>query len=61
MAKRMLDCGTSDFQKFTKEDWLESISGSEGRVLACESIGTVMPMLENITNAECGYSAFKSV
>lgn len=52
MAKRMLDCGTSDFQKFTKEDWLESISGSEGRVLACESIGTVMPMLENITNAE---------
>lgn len=48
----MLDCVTSDFEKFTKEDWLESICGSEGRVIACESIGTVMPMLGNITNAE---------
>lgn len=52
MTKRMLDCVTSDFEKFTKEDWLESICGSEGRVIACESIGTVMPMLGNITNAE---------
>lgn len=52
MTKRMLDCVTSDFEKFTKEDWLESIGGSEGRVIACESIGTVMPMLGNITNAE---------
>lgn len=52
MTKRMLDCVTSDFAEFTKADWLESIGGSEGRVIACESIGTVYPMLGNITNAE---------
>lgn len=52
MVKRMLDCVTSDFEKFTKEDWLASIGESEGRVIACESIGTVMPMLVDITNAE---------
>lgn len=52
MVKRMLDCVTSDFEKFTKEDWLASIRESEGRVIACESIGTVLPMLGNITNAE---------
>lgn len=52
MAKRMLECVTSDFEKFTKKDWLESIGGSEGRVIACETIGMVMPMLGNITNAE---------
>ena len=39
MAKRFLDCCASDFAKFTKEDLLESIRKSEGRVLACETIG----------------------
>ena len=52
MAKRMLECVTSDFEKFTKKDWLESIGASEGRVIACETIGMVMPMLGSITNAE---------
>lgn len=52
MTKRMLDCVSSDFAGFTKKEWLESIGGSEGRVIACESIGTVYPMLGNITNAE---------
>ena len=52
MAKRMLECVTSDFQRFHKKDWLESIGASEGRVIACETIGMVMPMLGNITNAE---------
>ncbi|MBD5552647.1 MAG: haloacid dehalogenase-like hydrolase [Lachnospiraceae bacterium] len=52
MAKRMLDCYTSDFQKFTKEDLLESILKSEGRIIACETIGTLQPMLGNLTNAE---------
>ena len=52
MAKRLLDCVTSVFVTFKKEDWLSSISGSEGRVISCESIGTVLPMLGNITNAE---------
>ena len=52
MAKRFLDCCASDFAKFTKDDLLESIRKSEGRVLACETIGTVQPMLGNVTNAE---------
>ena len=48
----MLDCYASDFRKFTKEDLLESILKSEGRVIACETIGTLQPMLGNVTNAE---------
>lgn len=52
MTKRMLDCYASDFRKFTKEDLLESILKSEGRVIACETIGTLQPMLGNVTNAE---------
>ena len=31
---------------------LESIQKSEGRVIACETIGTVQPLLGNVTNAE---------
>ncbi len=52
MSKRILDCYASDFAHFTKKDLLESIRKSEGRVLACETIGTVQPMLGNVTNAE---------
>ena len=52
MAKRILDCTASDFAKFTKEDLLESIRKSEGRVIACETIGAVQPMLNDVTNAE---------
>ena len=52
MAKRMLDCFASDFSKFGRKDLLESIAKSEGRVIACETIGTLQPMLGDITNAE---------
>ncbi|MCM1127246.1 MAG: haloacid dehalogenase-like hydrolase [Lachnospiraceae bacterium] len=52
MTKRLLDCFASDFQSFSKEELLESIAQSEGRVIACETIGTVRPMLGDITNAE---------
>lgn len=52
MAKRMLDCYASDFREFTKGDLLESIMKSEGRIIACETIGTLQPMLGNVTNAE---------
>lgn len=52
MSKRMLDCCASDFEKFSKEDLIESIKKSEGRVLACETIGNLQPMLINISNAE---------
>ncbi|WP_312640705.1 haloacid dehalogenase-like hydrolase [Hydrogenoanaerobacterium sp.] len=52
MSKRFLDCYASDFQKLGKRALLDSIAGSEGRVLACETIGVTMPMLGDITNAE---------
>lgn len=52
MAKRMLDCTASDLAAFTKEDYLNSIAASEGRVLACECIGITMPLLADVTNAE---------
>lgn len=52
MAKRILDCYSSDFEKFSKYDLLESIAKSEGRVIACETIGTIRPMLGDLTNAE---------
>ena len=50
--KRLLDCTASDFRTMNKEELLASIAGSEGRVLACESIGYIQPMLGNVTNAE---------
>ena len=52
MAKRILDCTASDFAGFTKADLLESIRKSEGRVIACETIGAIQPMLNDVTNAE---------
>ena len=50
--KHMLDCTASDFRTMNKAELLASMTGSEGRVLACESIGYIQPMLGNITNAE---------
>lgn len=52
MSKRILDCYSSDFESFSKYDLLEAIAKSEGRVIACETIGTIRPMLGDITNAE---------
>lgn len=52
MAKRLLDCAGSDFTKMTRDDLLFAIAASEGRVLACETIGTVTPLLGDVTNAE---------
>jgi hypothetical protein len=56
MAKRMLDCVSSDFTGFTKTDYLSSIAASEGRVIACECIGITMPLLVDVTNAELAAS-----
>ena len=50
--KRILDCQGSDFQKMSRQDLLDAIAGSEGRTIACETIGSIMPMLGDITNAE---------
>lgn len=50
--KRILDCQSSDFASMSRDDLLRSIAGSEGRTIACETIGAIMPMLGDITNAE---------
>ena len=50
--KRILDCQSSDFQTMSSKDLLAAIAGSEGRTIACETIGSIMPMLGDITNAE---------
>ena len=50
--KRILDCQASDFRSINKQDLLDAIAGSEGRTVACETIGSIMPMLGDITNAE---------
>ncbi|MCI8651216.1 MAG: haloacid dehalogenase-like hydrolase [Oscillospiraceae bacterium] len=52
MPKRLLDCTASDFSQMTKKDLLFAIGASEGRVLACETIGAVTPLLGDVTNAE---------
>ena len=50
--KRILDCQSSDFAAMSRDDLLAAIAGSEGRTIACETIGAIMPMLGDITNAE---------
>ena len=50
--KRFLDCTASDFENMNKRELLEAISASEGRLLVCETIGMIQPMLGDITNAE---------
>lgn len=56
MGKRLLDCTASDVKAFTKENWLYSIGANEGRTLACETIGTVLPLFGDVTNAEVAAS-----
>ena len=50
--KRIMDCQRSDFMQMSRMDLLAAIAGSEGRTIACETIGAIMPMLGDITNAE---------
>lgn len=56
MHKRYLDCDASELRDISKKDLLDSIRGSEGRILVSETIGTVQPLLHNISNAELAAS-----
>ena len=51
-VKRLLDRTPSDLAAYRKTDLLDAIAGSEGRVLACETIGLTPPLLVDVTNAE---------
>ena len=52
MAKRVLNMTPSELSNLTKDAFLSAIAGSEGRVLASETIGVTMPILTDVTNAE---------
>ena len=52
MPKRLIDTTAGELSGYSKKDLLTAIAASEGRTLAAETIGTVTPMLVNITNAE---------
>lgn len=56
MTKRLLDCSSSDINAMDKNQILESIAASEGRVMVTEIIGAFQPMLFNISNAELACS-----
>ena len=50
--KRFLNCTASDFEKMNRTDFIAAIASGEGRVLVCETIGGILPMLGDVTNAE---------
>lgn len=52
MPKRLIDTTASELVRYSKSELLTAIAESERRTLAAETIGTVTPMLVNITNAE---------
>lgn len=52
MGKRYLDCTASEIRKMTGKELVQAVAGSEGRILVCETIGAVRPMLGDVTNAE---------
>lgn len=56
MQKRYLDCSASEIAKMNKKSLLEAIKASEGRLLVSETIGTIQPVLMNVTNAELAAS-----
>ncbi|MEG2234199.1 MAG: haloacid dehalogenase-like hydrolase [Oscillospiraceae bacterium] len=52
MKKRYLDLTSSELLSLSRDELLYAIAASEGRVLACETIGATMPVLGEISNAE---------
>lgn len=52
MAKRMLNMTPKEMTNVTKEELIAAIAGSEGRVLASETIGITLPVAGGCD--ECG-------
>ena len=52
MAKRTLNMTPKELINLSKEEIIDAIAGSEGRVLASETIGITIPLLSDVTNAE---------
>jgi hypothetical protein len=56
MHKRYLDCSASELLSISKQDLLDALRTSEGRIVVSETIGAVQPLLQTITNAELAAS-----
>jgi hypothetical protein len=56
MHKRYLDCSASELLSISKQDLLDALRSSEGRIVVSETIGAVQPLLQTITNAELAAS-----
>ena len=56
MSKRILNCFASDFASMSARQLLESIAGAEGRTIMSETVCTVSPLMEDVTNAELAAS-----
>lgn len=56
MHKRYLDCSASELASISKQDLLDALRASEGRIVVCETIGAVSPLFSSITNAELAAS-----
>ena len=54
--KRFLDCAASDFFTMDRAEILHALKSSEGRIVVSESIVSVQPLLNDITNAELAAS-----
>lgn len=52
LAKRLISAAASELLAMERDTLLHAVADSEGRTLACETIGTLQPMLGDITNAE---------
>ena len=52
MAARLISLEASKIKKLNSRQILESIRLSEGRVMAAETVGTVQPLLYDVSNAE---------
>ena len=52
MTKRVLDLLPAELASLNAKELLQAVAGSEGRVLAAETIGITPPLLSDVTNAE---------
>jgi len=55
--KRIFDLNHTDFMTYTKQDIIESITKTEGRTVMSETVISIMPLLDGISNPETA-SAF---
>ncbi|MGX6971175.1 haloacid dehalogenase-like hydrolase [Vagococcus bubulae] len=56
MVKRLISANASDIEAFSKEDLIQSIKASEGRVILSENVVVEEPLIKDITTSEIARS-----